>query len=93
MLGALAVVTAVFVACLVSSVHKINEGNVGIYFKHGALLDSFTYPGVHWMAPFVTEVREISVRPHTDTLKLISSITKDGIENRFIEVQVRRNKS
>ncbi len=63
---------------------------MGIYFKHGALMKGVTHPGVHWMAPFVTEVQEISIRPQTDTLRPISSITKDGIQNRFNEVQVRR---
>ena len=41
------------------------------------------------MAPFVTEVREVSVRPQTDTLRPVSSITRDGIQNKFNEVQVR----
>ncbi len=41
------------------------------------------------MAPFVTEVREVSVRPQTDTLRPVSSITRDGIQNKFNEVQVQ----
>ncbi len=32
---------------------------------------------------------EINVRPHTDTLRPVSSITRDGIQNKFMEVQVR----
>ena len=50
-------VMSVFVACLVSSIHKVNEGKVGIYLKYGALMDDTTGPGMHTMAPFVTEVR------------------------------------
>lgn len=88
-LAVIAVIVSVLIACIASSVHKIDEGNVGIYFKHGALLDGLTHPGVHWMAPFVTEVRQVSIRPKTDTLPVITSITKDGIQNRFTEVQVR----
>ena len=36
----------------------MNEGQVGIYLKYGALMDDTTGPGMHTMAPFVTEVRE-----------------------------------
>ena len=36
----------------------MNEGKVGIYLKYGALMDDTTGPGMHTMAPFVTEVRE-----------------------------------
>jgi hypothetical protein len=82
-------IVAVFITVLASSLHKINEGKVGIYLKYGALLDTSTDPGVHWMAPFVTEVREISIRPETDTLRTITTITKDGITSTFNGVQVK----
>ena len=38
---------------------KVNEGKVGIYLKYGALMEVTTTPGVHTMAPFVTEVRKV----------------------------------
>ena len=47
-----------------------------------------THPGVHWKAPFVTTVEEVQVRPKTDTLNLMSTVTKDGITNTFNDVQV-----
>ena len=37
----------------------MNEGQVGIYLKYGALMDDTTGPGMHTMAPFVTEVRTL----------------------------------
>ncbi len=42
-LGVIVVVIGIVIAVVVSSVHKVNEGNVGIYFKHGALLVRYTY--------------------------------------------------
>ena len=30
-------VLAICIACIADSYHKINEGNVGIYYRHGAL--------------------------------------------------------
>ena len=47
-----------------------------------------THTGVHWKAPFVTTVEQVQVRPRTDTLNLMSTVTKDGITNTFNDVQV-----
>jgi len=84
----LVLLLAVIVSILVDSHHIIEEGSVGIYYKFGALQDEVTHPGVHWKAPFVTNVEEVQVRPKTDTLNLMSTVTKDGITNTFNDVQV-----
>ena len=70
------------------SLHTIEEGNVGIYFVHGALDERFTFPGTHWAIPFVTDVQQVTIRPVTSTMKSIRTITKDGIGNTFSGVQV-----
>ena len=70
------------------SLHTITEGNVGIYFIRGRLDDTYTHPGVHWALPFVTEVEEIKIRPQTETLETINTVTKDGISNSFHGIQV-----
>ena len=64
------------------------EGTVGIYFKGGALQDKVTYPGIHFTTPFITEISRIKIRPRTDTLKPITTVTKDGIQNTFHNVEV-----
>ena len=87
-LSALVVVFAVTVSCLVASIHKVNEGKVGIYIKNGALLDAYTNPGVNTMAPWVTVVKEVGVRPQTDVLEPIKTVTKDSILITFADVQV-----
>ena len=84
----LVVLLSVIVGILVDSHHIIEEGSVGIYYKFGALQDEVTHPGVHWKAPFVTNVEQVQVRPQTDTLNLMSTVTKDGITNTFNDVQV-----
>ena len=73
---------------VVDSLHTISEGNVGIYFVRGALDDEITQPGTHWAVPFVTEVKEVTIRPVTSTMKQIRTITKDGIGNTFSNIQV-----
>jgi len=56
---------AIFIACIADSYHKVNEGNVGIYYRHGALKDRVTDPGVHFLMPFFESFREIQIRPET----------------------------
>ena len=42
--GVAVVLVAVLIACIADSYHKIHEGNVGIYYKHGAL-----QVNTHWL--------------------------------------------
>merc|ERR1711972_917522 len=63
-------------------------GNVGIYYRHGALKDRVTDPGVHFLMPFFESFREIQIRPETVQLEPVLAITKDGIENTFREITV-----
>ncbi len=76
---------------MVDSIHTIEEGNVGIYFVQGALDEEYTHPGVHWSVPFVTTIEEITIRPQTETLDSISTVTRDGIQNTFHSIQVLSN--
>jgi regulator of protease activity HflC (stomatin/prohibitin superfamily) len=34
--------------------HIIEYGNIGVYKRGGALLDTWTEPGLHFMMPFIT---------------------------------------
>lgn len=79
------------IVIIVDSVHTIEEGNVGLYFVQGALREAYSHPGVHWAIPFVTTIEEITVRPQTDTLESISTVTRDGIQNTFHNIQVLSN--
>ena len=86
--GSTAFLVILFFILFGCSVHKINEGTVGIYFRSGALVDKVTYPGIHFALPFITDIERIKIRPRTDTLPGIKTITRDGIENEFHGVQV-----
>jgi len=90
--GGVVLFVLVFTAVvIVDSIHTIEEGNVGIYFVQGALGSDYTTPGVHWSIPFVTTIEEITIRPQTETLEPISTVTKDGIQNTFHNIQVLSN--
>ena len=84
--GSVAII--LFIACLADSIHLIQEGNVGVYYKNGALIDRFTQAGIHMSAPFVTKVLQVTTRTETDTLEPVRCISKDGIQNTFYKIQV-----
>lgn len=78
----------VIIACLISSVHRVSEGNVALYYKYGALLPDHTGPGIHTCAPFVTSVLQVTVRPETRIMDPMKCTTKDGVSNVFKNVQI-----
>ena len=125
--GIFAFLAILFVACMIGSIHTIQEGSVGIYYVQGsalpdrtlkfaghvqpdrtksglkffleynflflckflgALEDRYALPGVRFQKPFITEMREITIRPTTETMEDISTVTKDGIEIVFHGIQV-----
>jgi regulator of protease activity HflC (stomatin/prohibitin superfamily) len=75
-------------ACVISALHRIKEGHVGIYYKYGALMEQLTPPGVHWMQPFVSEVVRLRITPETKVLDPMVCTTRDGVRNVFRDVQV-----
>jgi len=81
-------VLSIIIACLVDSYHKINEGYVGIYFRHGAIQNRVSEPGVHLMRPFFDDYLEVKIRPERHTMDAVKAITKDGIQNTFREINV-----
>ena len=88
-LGILAVIAVfVVIAILLSSIHRVEEGSVALYFQNGALLSQFSGPGLHAAAPFVTRTLQVTVRPETKFLDPMKCTTKDGVSNIFKNVQV-----
>jgi len=75
-------------ACMISALHRIDEGHVGVYYKFGALMEVKSPPGVHWMQPFVTQVASIRLTPETRTMDPMVCTTRDGVRNVFRDVQV-----
>merc|ERR1719315_800278 len=67
---------------------KTSEGNVGIYFRHGAIQDRVSDPGIHLKTPLIDEYKEVKIRPETHMLKPMEAVTKDGITNTFREENV-----
>ena len=85
-LVAVSMALIIMIACIADSCHKISEGNVGIYYRHGALKDHVSEPGVNFKSPFVERYQEVRIRPDTFTIEAVKAITKDGIEITFNEI-------
>ena len=66
----------------------IREGFVGIYFLNGALMETYTLPGIHFSIPFVTRVEKVEVRLTTETISPVQVSTNDGITANFNDIQV-----
>ena len=45
-----------FILYISGAFHIIDEGHIGVYKRGGAILNSWTDPGLHTMIPFLTSV-------------------------------------
>ncbi|GCC26513.1 hypothetical protein chiPu_0004930 [Chiloscyllium punctatum] len=84
----LAALTGVVAFFLYSSIHKIEEGHLGIYYRGGALLASPSYPGYHIMIPFITSFRSVQTTLQTDEVKNVPCGTSGGVMIYFDRIEV-----
>lgn len=70
------------------SLHKIEEGHVGVYFRGGALLESMAQPGFHLMVPFLTTFRSVQTTLQTDEVKNVPCGTSGGVMIYFDRIEV-----
>jgi len=84
----------IFLAVIVSSIHQVEEGHIGVYWLGGALLQTTTEPGIHIMLPGLTRFANVQVTLQTDTVVDIPCGTSGGCVIYFdkIEVVNRLNK-
>nr|CDS31008.1 erlin 2 [Hymenolepis microstoma] len=73
---------------LSSSVHKIEEGHVGVYYRGGALLKDTSAPGFHLMIPFITTYKEVQVTLQTDEVTNVPCGTSGGVVIYFDRIEV-----
>uniref|UniRef100_A0A158QET3 TPR_REGION domain-containing protein n=1 Tax=Hymenolepis diminuta TaxID=6216 RepID=A0A158QET3_HYMDI len=77
---------------LSASVHKIEEGHVGVYYRGGALLKETSAPGFHIMIPFITTFKEVqasyTVTLQTDEVTNVPCGTSGGVVIYFDRVEV-----
>lgn len=70
------------------SLHRVEEGHVGVYFRGGAMLGGMAGPGFHMMLPFLTSVRNIQTTLQTDEVKNVPCGTSGGVMIYFDRIEV-----
>ncbi len=73
---------------LLSAVHQVNEGHIGVYWFGGALLNVTTNPGIHLKLPFLTFVSNVQVTLQTDVVGNIPCGTSGGVMITFDKIEV-----
>lgn len=73
---------------LLNSIHQIEEGHVGVYFRGGALLSSISDPGYNIKLPFITHFRSVQTTLQTDEIKNVPCGTSGGVMIYFDRVEV-----
>lgn len=87
-LGTIATVFGVIVMLTSMTVHKIEEGHVGVYYRGGALLKTTSGPGFHLMMPFITSFISVQTTMQTDEVKNIPCGTSGGVVIYFDKIEV-----
>lgn len=87
-LAAVAGLVVLFGVIVQYSLHRIEEGHVGVYFRGGAMLQSMSTPGFHMMVPFLTIVRNIQTTLQTDEVKNVPCGTSGGVMIYFDRIEV-----
>jgi regulator of protease activity HflC (stomatin/prohibitin superfamily) len=69
-------------------VHRIDEGYVGVYYRGGRLLSSFTEPGFALKIPVLTTMEQVQVTIQTDAVTNIPCGTSGGVLIEFGKIEV-----
>jgi len=81
-------VIAVLASLAQFSIHKVEEGHVGVYFRGGALLNRVTRPGWHLKFPLLDVFEQVQVTLQTDKVTNIPCGTSGGVVINFERVEV-----
>lgn len=70
-------------------IHRVNEGQVGIYYNFGKLNEHITDPGIHSRMPWpITYTSEVQITPQTDTITNVKCGAGDGTQLIFDQIDV-----
>lgn len=86
--GALAILIGGLAVLFNFSLHKIDEGHVGVYYRGGALLKETSNPGYHMMFPILTNYRSVQVTLQSDEVKNVPCGTSGGVMLHFDRIEV-----
>ena len=72
-------VVTIFILWAAGAFHVIDSGHIGVYKRGGALLNSWTEPGLHFMLPFLTKYHQVQITLQTDQVKDIPVFLFDNL--------------
>jgi len=70
------------------SIHQIEEGHVGVYYRGGALLNGISEPGFHYMLPFISSYKSVQTTLQTDEVENVPCGTSGGVMIYFARIEV-----
>lgn len=70
------------------SVHRIDQGSVGVYFRGGALLQEISNAGYRTMVPVITTMHQVQTTIQTDEIRNIPCGTSGGVMIYFDRIEV-----
>merc|ERR1719231_140140 len=85
----LAVGTLALLASLgVSSIHRVPEGHVAVYYRGGALMKRIDGPGFRYALPIITQAEYVQTTVQTDNVMKIPCGTQGGTMIEFERIEV-----
>ena len=81
------ILLALFVL-LTQGVHRIDEGNMGLYWRGGRLLQRTSGPGFNLKFPLIDHYEQVQVTIQTDHVSQIPCGTSGGVVITFGRVEV-----
>jgi len=70
------------------SIHRVEEGHAGLYWVGGALQNTYSNPGFHFMIPFITRFANVQTTLQTDVVRDIPCGTMGGVMIYFDRIEV-----
>jgi erlin len=86
-LGVAGGLLALFVSVVYMTIHVVDEGHRGVYYRGGALLNYVSEPGFHLKSP-ITTLKQVQVTVQTDSVTNIPCGTSGGVVINFGKVEV-----
>ncbi len=81
-------IVSLILARVTNSLHEINEGHVGVYWRFGALLNRVSEPGWNVAMPLVDRISQVQTTVQTDRVENIPCGTSSGVMLWFSAIEV-----
>jgi regulator of protease activity HflC (stomatin/prohibitin superfamily) len=72
----------------IKTVHRVDEGHVGVMWRAGRLVNTTSHPGIYFVVPFLEVMENMQVTMQTDSVFNIPCGTSGGVMIEFGRVEV-----